>query len=192
MKFAICNETYQNWELPRLCEHVAGCGYHGLEIAPFTLKDDPRQLTEEEAEVVGETVRAAGLEVVGLHWLLVKPEGLSITTSDAATHTRTIEVMRRLVGLCAALGGSYLVHGSPKQRLIAPGQSAQDAWGRARAAFAAVAASINNLGTGLGDVASNFASVSAIGKWAAVCAMLLGRLEIFALLVLVTPTFWRS
>jgi trk system potassium uptake protein TrkH len=59
-------------------------------------------------------------------------------------------------------------------------------------AFAAVAASINNLGTGLGDVASNFASVPAIGKWAAVCAMLLGRLEIFALLVLVTPTFWRS
>ncbi len=58
--------------------------------------------------------------------------------------------------------------------------------------FAAVAASINNLGTGLGEVASNFASVPAVGKWAAVCAMLLGRLEIFALLVLVTPTFWRS
>lgn len=59
-------------------------------------------------------------------------------------------------------------------------------------AFAAVAASVNNLGTGLGEVASNFASVPAVGKWAAVCAMLLGRLEIFALLVLVTPTFWRS
>lgn len=59
-------------------------------------------------------------------------------------------------------------------------------------AFAAVAASLNNLGTGLGDVAVSYASVTAVGKWAAVCAMLLGRLEIFALLVLVTPSFWRS
>jgi trk system potassium uptake protein TrkH len=59
-------------------------------------------------------------------------------------------------------------------------------------AFAAVAASLNNLGSGLGDVATNYSSVTAVGKWAAVCAMLLGRLEIFALLVLVTPAFWRG
>ena len=58
-------------------------------------------------------------------------------------------------------------------------------------AFSAVAATLNNLGPGLGDVASGFASVSVVGKWAAICAMLLGRLEIFTLLVLVTPMFWR-
>jgi trk system potassium uptake protein TrkH len=58
-------------------------------------------------------------------------------------------------------------------------------------AFSAVAATLNNLGPGLGDVAHGFHEVSLIGKWAAVCAMLLGRLEIFTLLVLVTPLFWR-
>jgi trk system potassium uptake protein TrkH len=59
-------------------------------------------------------------------------------------------------------------------------------------AFSAVAASLNNLGPGLGEVASGFGDVSAVAKWASVCAMLLGRLEIFTLLVLVTPTFWRG
>ena len=59
-------------------------------------------------------------------------------------------------------------------------------------AFAAVAATINNLGPGLGDVASGFGEVNIIAKWCGVCAMLLGRLEIFTLLVLITPTFWRG
>ena len=58
-------------------------------------------------------------------------------------------------------------------------------------AFAAVAVTLNNLGPGLGEVASGFGDVSAVGKWSAVCGMLLGRLEIFTLLVLITPTFWR-
>ncbi len=58
-------------------------------------------------------------------------------------------------------------------------------------AFSAVAACLNNLGPGLGDVASNFAVVGNTGKWVLVLAMLLGRLEIFTLLVLFTPTFWR-
>jgi trk system potassium uptake protein TrkH len=59
-------------------------------------------------------------------------------------------------------------------------------------AFSAVAATLNNLGPGLGDVANGFGDVSSVAKWAAVCAMLLGRLEIFTLLVLVTPMFWRG
>lgn len=59
-------------------------------------------------------------------------------------------------------------------------------------AFAAVAATLNNLGPGLGEVASSFSDVNELAKWAAVMAMLLGRLEIFALLVLATPSFWRG
>jgi trk system potassium uptake protein TrkH len=58
-------------------------------------------------------------------------------------------------------------------------------------AFSAVAATLNNLGPGLGDVASGFMSLSDLAKWVAVAGMLLGRLEIFTLLVLITPTFWR-
>jgi len=57
--------------------------------------------------------------------------------------------------------------------------------------FAAVAATLNNLGPGLGQVSSGFADVESVGKWSAVCGMLLGRLEIFTLLVLITPTFWK-
>lgn len=59
-------------------------------------------------------------------------------------------------------------------------------------AFSAVAASLNNLGPGLGDVASNMASLTDPAKWTLILAMLLGRLEIFTLLVLFTPAFWRK
>ncbi|HAC35527.1 MAG TPA: potassium transporter [Gammaproteobacteria bacterium] len=59
-------------------------------------------------------------------------------------------------------------------------------------AFSAVAACITNLGPGLGEVGANFASVNDIGKWVLCLAMLLGRLEVFTLLVLFTPTFWRQ
>jgi trk system potassium uptake protein TrkH len=58
-------------------------------------------------------------------------------------------------------------------------------------AFSAIAASLNNLGPGLGEVATGFGSVNPLGKWVCILAMLLGRLEIFTLLVLVSRTFWR-
>ncbi len=59
-------------------------------------------------------------------------------------------------------------------------------------AFSATATCINNIGPGLGEVATNFASISPAGKMLAVAAMLLGRLEIYTLLVLLTPAFWRG
>ena len=58
-------------------------------------------------------------------------------------------------------------------------------------AFSAVGACLNNLGPGLGDVATNYGALSDGVKWVLVFAMLLGRLEIFTLLVLLTPAFWR-
>ena len=59
-------------------------------------------------------------------------------------------------------------------------------------AFSAVAASLNNMGSGLGQVAAGFGDVTVVAKWASIVAMLLGRLEIFTLLVLVTPVYWRG
>lgn len=59
-------------------------------------------------------------------------------------------------------------------------------------AFSAIGATINNLGPGLGEVAQNYAGLGAAGKWLCVMAMLLGRLEIFTLLILFTATFWRK
>ena len=58
-------------------------------------------------------------------------------------------------------------------------------------AFSAIAACMTNSGTGLGHVAHNFTALTDTGKWICVLAMLLGRLEVFPLLVLVSPTFWR-
>ena len=58
-------------------------------------------------------------------------------------------------------------------------------------AFSAVAATLNNLGPGLGEVASGYGGIGTTAKWACIVAMLLGRLEIFTFLVLLSPTFWR-
>ena len=59
-------------------------------------------------------------------------------------------------------------------------------------AFSAVAASINNLGPGLGEVGANYSALGGFEKGVLCFAMLLGRLEIFTLLVLLTPTFWQK
>src|SRR5258708_37900490 len=73
----------------------------------------------------------AGVEVRALHWLLAAPAGLSITSSDRAVWQRSVEVLRASVELCAELGGTYLVHGSPAQRRVATADDAsraEDAW----------------------------------------------------------------
>jgi len=59
-------------------------------------------------------------------------------------------------------------------------------------AFSAMAACMNNLGPGLGDVSSHYGDINNVAKWILSIAMLLGRLEIFTLLVLLTPAFWRK
>jgi trk system potassium uptake protein TrkH len=59
-------------------------------------------------------------------------------------------------------------------------------------AFSAVAANITNLGPGLGDVTDNFSGISDLAKWVLMFAMLVGRLEVFTLLVLFSPAFWRD
>lgn len=59
-------------------------------------------------------------------------------------------------------------------------------------AFAAVSACLNNMGAGIGMVGNNFAHISDAAKWICSAAMLIGRLEIFTFLVLLTPLYWRA
>ena len=139
MRIALCNEVLADMPLERQCEYAAGLGYDGLEIAPFTLHASPEKISTAQAAKIRATVEASGLVVTGLHWLLVKPEGLSLTDPDAAVRARTLEVMIHLVGLCAELGGAVLVHGSPKQRQIAAGDTHAVALTRLRDALAQVA-----------------------------------------------------
>jgi sugar phosphate isomerase/epimerase len=146
MRIALCNEVLAGMPLERQCEYAARLGYDGLEIAPFTLSPSPEKLSAADAAKIRATVEASGLVVTGLHWLLVKPEGLSLTDPDVAVRTRTLDVMMRLVGLCAELGGAVLVHGSPKQRQIAPGETHEVALARLRDAAAQVALAAARVG----------------------------------------------
>ena len=123
MKLSLCNEVLSPLPLEAQCELAARLGYDGLEIAPFTLAEAPEKIGIEEARRIRRVVEAAGLVVTGLHWLLVRPEGLSVTDPDAAVRRRTQDVVTRLIALCAELGGSVLVHGSPKQRQTAAGET---------------------------------------------------------------------
>jgi D-psicose/D-tagatose/L-ribulose 3-epimerase len=146
MKLALCNEVLAPLPFAEQCRIAAALGYMGLEVAPYTVCEEPAALTDTEARALARIATDHGLAITGLHWLLVKPAGLSITTPDAAVHARTIGFMRRLCELCAAMGGRYLVHGSPQQRLTGDGQSKIDALARAQEAFAAAGAAARTAG----------------------------------------------
>ena len=139
MKLALCNEVLGELSLEAQCELAARLGYDGLEIAPFTLANAPERIEAAEARRIRGVVESSGLVVTGLHWLLVKPSGLSVTDPDAARRQRTLEVVKRLIALCAELGGKVLVHGSPKQREVAPGETLDTARARLRDFLAAAA-----------------------------------------------------
>ena len=139
MKLSLCNEVLQPLPLAAQCAAAARMGYDALEIAPFTLADDPTTLDAATARQVRDTVHAHGLQVSSLHWLLVKPEGLSLVTDDAALLRRTLDLLRRLIDFAAACGAPVLVHGSPKQRSPLPGQTQAQAVERFETAMAELA-----------------------------------------------------
>jgi sugar phosphate isomerase/epimerase len=139
MKIALCNEVLQPMPFAQQCAWAAAVGYDGLELAPFTLSDDPHLMIAQERAAIRRAAADAGIAITGLHWLLLTPKGLSITSPDETVRTRTVEVMHRLVDLCTDVGGSVLVHGSPGQRAIPPGETRETAIARARDSFARVA-----------------------------------------------------
>lgn len=146
MKFALCNEVLKELPFPEQCRVAAALGYDGLEVAPFTLAADPMDLSDAQAREFGRMALEHGLEISGLHWLLVAPAGLSIVSPDAALRQRSTAVMQRLVELCALMGGRYLVHGSPKQRSVPPGETRAAALERARECLAAAARTAEQCG----------------------------------------------
>jgi sugar phosphate isomerase/epimerase len=139
MKIALCNEVIREMDFPAQCDFAKKLGYDGLELAPFTLDENPHRQTPSRRPELRRAAADAGIAITGLHWLLITPKGLSINSQDAAVRKETVVVIRGLIELCADLGGKVLVHGSPKQRDVADGDSREEAWKRACEVFAAVA-----------------------------------------------------
>jgi sugar phosphate isomerase/epimerase len=139
MRIALCNEVIAPMSFPKQCEYAKKLGYDGLEIAPYTLSEEPHRLGAAQLAAARTAAEDAGVAITGLHWLLLKPTGLSISTHDPKIRRRTIDVMLAFVDQCAELGGRYLVHGSPSQRRIDAGDTRTAALARAQECFAAVA-----------------------------------------------------
>jgi sugar phosphate isomerase/epimerase len=149
MKFGICNELFEGWEFSRVCEVVKKLGYDGLEIAPFTLAPRIYELTAARRRELKTMVEDAGLQTIGLHWLLAKTEGLYLTTPDATVRRQTGDYLVALAEAARDLGGSVLVLGSPKQRDLLPGVTYDQAVGYAIEVFERVMPAIAGAGIDL-------------------------------------------
>jgi D-psicose/D-tagatose/L-ribulose 3-epimerase len=106
-----------------------------VEIAPYTLADSVTEISAKRRKAIRRSAEENGIEIVGLHWLLVKPEGLSINHPDEIIRIQTQEYMEALIHFCADIGGKILVHGSPHQRTVQEGWDFQESWDFAKETF---------------------------------------------------------
>ena len=121
MKYAICNETFQDWPFEKAFSYARSIGYTGIEIAPFTLDAPAPDFSTASRDLLKNQIKDAGLECVGLHWLLAKTTGFYLTTPDEAVRALTGRRLADLANLCADLEGTIMVLGSPLQRNLLPG-----------------------------------------------------------------------
>jgi sugar phosphate isomerase/epimerase len=138
MRLAICNEIFDGWKPEAVVDYCAKLGYDGLEIAPFTLAKTVGEISAQQRRQIREAAARAGLSICGLHWLLARTEGLHLSHPEAEVRERTAGYLCDLVDCCADLGGKILVLGSPQQRNVQPGLTAQQAWNLAAQTLAAV------------------------------------------------------
>jgi sugar phosphate isomerase/epimerase len=127
MKFALCHELYENIDWATQCRLMAEAGYTGIEVAPFTISLDLASVPASVfTEMKGEAEKN-GLQVIGLHWMLAKTTGLYLTSPDPAVRRKTADYLRLLARVCRQLGGHIMVLGSPMQRNLLPGVTAEQA-----------------------------------------------------------------
>jgi D-psicose/D-tagatose/L-ribulose 3-epimerase len=127
-RHAICNEAFDKWDFRDACKTMRKAGYTGIEIAPFTLAEDPATVSPAKRAEYKQIIADEGLAFVGLHWLMASPKGLHVTTPDTAVRDRSWFHVRNLIGLCADLGpNGVMVFGSPHQRTSTGGLTRQQA-----------------------------------------------------------------
>jgi D-psicose/D-tagatose/L-ribulose 3-epimerase len=124
----MCNEAFEQTPFAEVCRTLKGIGYQGIEISPFTLAPDPVDITVAQRREYAAIMQMEGLTFVGLHWLMVSPKGLHVTTPDAALRKRSWQHIRNLIDLCADLGpNGVMIFGSPAQRSTTGGLTAEQA-----------------------------------------------------------------
>ena len=137
MKFAICQELYENWDWKKQCEFSASLGYTGLELAPFTLAGRIGEVSQETRSGYRKIAEDHGMQIMGLHWLLAKTEGLHLTKADPAIRKATSDYLIELGNACADFGGTLMVFGSPFQRNLEDGMTTEQAMANAAEVFKA-------------------------------------------------------
>jgi len=135
IKFAICNEIFQGWSLDNTFSYAGKAGYNAVEIAPFTIAKYVTDVSSSERDRIREAARRNGIDISGIHWVLVQAEGMYLTHPDVAVRERTAKYFSDLIDFCADLGGKVIVVGSPKQRNIMEGVTREQAWEWATAVF---------------------------------------------------------
>lgn len=127
-RHSMCNEAYEQRPFAETCRSIRKAGYTGIEIAPFTLAEDPASITAAQRREYRSVIESEGLRFAGLHWLTVSPKGLHVTTPDKALRQRSWGHIRNLVDLCADFGpDGIMVFGSPKQRETTGGLTREQA-----------------------------------------------------------------
>lgn len=128
IRHAICNEVFEKTPFVEACRIARKAGYQGIELAHFTLADSPSDIGPSRRRELRATMASEGLEFVGLHWLMVSPKGLHVTTPDQVLRERSWQHIRHLIDLCADLGDNrIMVFGSPFQRSSTGGASPAEA-----------------------------------------------------------------
>lgn len=135
MKFGICNEIFQNWKIDDAMAYAKKAGYDAIEIAPFTLAKSVTDIPAAERQRIRETAARIGIEISGIHWVLVQAEGMYVTHPDKAVRDKTAQYFVELVNFCADIGGTRIIVGSPKQRNLMDGVTFQQAWDWATEVF---------------------------------------------------------
>ncbi len=173
-KYAMCNESMAKLSWAEQCRIVGDAGYEGIEVAAFTLvKEGVQEISPAGRKGMVSTMKDAGIECSGLHWLLAPPpKGLHFTTPDTAVRRKTVAYLDELIDFCGDLGGHYMIFGSPYQRNTI-GISVEEATkyfaeGLAKVADHAqqrgVMILIEHLGSGATDVVNTMAEASELAK----------------------------
>jgi sugar phosphate isomerase/epimerase len=146
MKFGICNEIFQGWEIDATMAFAREVGYDAVEIAPFTISKYVSNISKERRQEIRYTAEKNQIRISGIHWVLAQAEGMYLNHSDPEIRRRSAKYLCELVEFCSDLGGEVVVVGSPKQRNVLEGATTEQARSWARETFTSSVRRAEDLG----------------------------------------------